>query len=271
MNEVNNTLFIPLYAKAKASKKGIFLNDLITEQIWEQEKVPISRMGKSKWLAYNMAMRASIFDDWTNKMLATYRDAVVLHIGSGLDNRYGRVRVPCSNWFDCDFTEVLELRKRYFIETDTYHLMPVDVTKTDEIEKLPNAERGIVIMEGISMYLSDEQLCNFFSALEKKYRELHILTDFYTSFGVEVSKHKNPVKDMGVRSIFGRDSFEKILSGTELEVKQEYTLTPNHLVKELRGLERLFFRFLFVNRLYRKIYRLYEIETAEKYSSDRAS
>ena len=46
MNGVNKTLYIPLYGKAYVSKKGIFLDDIKAEQIWEAEAFPLK--GKSK-------------------------------------------------------------------------------------------------------------------------------------------------------------------------------------------------------------------------------
>ena len=63
LNEVNKTLFIPLYGKSKVSKQNIILHDPDAERIWEAEKFPIHGKSKSKWLAYNMAMRARVFDD----------------------------------------------------------------------------------------------------------------------------------------------------------------------------------------------------------------
>ena len=37
MNEVNKTLFIPLYGKSQVSKKDIILNDPTAEKIWKEE------------------------------------------------------------------------------------------------------------------------------------------------------------------------------------------------------------------------------------------
>ena len=37
MNNVNKTLYIPLYGKAYVSKKGIILNDKKAEEIWSSE------------------------------------------------------------------------------------------------------------------------------------------------------------------------------------------------------------------------------------------
>ena len=41
MNEVNNTLYIPLYGKSKVSQQGIILSDPSAERIWKEEAFPI--------------------------------------------------------------------------------------------------------------------------------------------------------------------------------------------------------------------------------------
>ena len=79
MNEVNRTLFIPLYGKAQVSRQHIILNDPVAEKIWEAESFPIRGKSGSKWLALNMAMRARVFDDWTEAMLKQDRNKAALH------------------------------------------------------------------------------------------------------------------------------------------------------------------------------------------------
>lgn len=261
MNEVNKTLYIPLYGKAQVSQKGIILHDPTAERIWKEEAFPIKGKSKSKWLTYNMAMRARVFDDWTVSMLGQYRDAVVLHIGCGLDSRCLRVNAPCAKWIDGDFPDVIALRKRYFDARDNYETRVVDASKAADIEAFPEGETAVVILEGISMYLSDEQLNGFFIALEKKYATLHILMDVYTDFGARASKFKNPVNDVGVTNLYGRDQLDEVLRHTRLRLKAEHSFTPEQLVNELRGFERGFFKLMFTGKLYGRLYRLYELET----------
>ena len=260
MNEVNKTLFIPLYGKSQVSKKGIILNDPTAEKIWESESFPIHGKSKSKWLAYNMAMRARVFDDWTEAMLRMNKDALVLHIGCGLDSRCQRVKEPYSHWIDADFPDVLSLRKRYYEETDAYHMMAMDASKTEQIENLPGSETAVVILEGISMYLTNQQLSRLFRILEKKYAQLHILMDVYTVFAAKASKYKNPVNDVGVTELYGIDDIQALLRDTKLNCKVEHAFTPEYLIEELKPLERAFFRTMFAGSLYKKFYRLYELE-----------
>lgn len=260
MNEVNKTLYIPLYGKSKVSQKGIILNDPWAEAIWKEEAFPIRGKSRSKWLAYNMAMRAHVFDDWTDSMLQRGSDALVLHIGCGLDSRHMRVKTPCSEWVDCDFPDVIEIRKKYFQENEKYNMVALDASGPEQIGSLPDCDTAIVVLEGLSMYLTNNQVRGLLQALDKKYHELHILMDVYTEFGVKVSKYKNPVKDVGVTRLYGINDIEGIIHGLRIRFVKEHSFTPKALVNELAPPERLLFEMLFAGKLYRKIYRLYELE-----------
>ena len=131
MNEVNQTLFIPLYGKSFVSRKGIILSDPCSERIWEEEEFPIKGKSASKWLAYNMAMRARVFDDWTESMIRQNPDALVLHIECGLDSRCERIQVHPKQWIDCDFPEVIAARRKYYNESTWYSMSDFNLTDTE--------------------------------------------------------------------------------------------------------------------------------------------
>ena len=259
MTGVNKTLFIPLYGKAIVSRQGIILKDSMAEKIWDAEAFEVHGKSKSKWLTYNMAMRAKIFDDWVEKMLAQNPDALVLHIGCGLDSRAFRIAAPYTSWIDGDFPEVIEARKKYYSENERYKMMSFDASKSEMVEKLPDAKTVIVVFEGISMYLRNEELYAFVRALDKKYPQVHMLLDVYTVFGAKASKYKNPINDVGVTTVWGLDDINVAIAGTQFKCDGEHSLTPENLVKQLPAFDRGFFKFLFTGSFYRKIYRLYEI------------
>ena len=103
MNSVNKTLYIPLYGKSYVSKRGIFLDDKKAEEIWEAEGFALKGKSKSKWLAYYMGVRSAVFDEWVKKQVADVQDAVVIHIGCGMDSRVLRVGTINQKWYDIDF------------------------------------------------------------------------------------------------------------------------------------------------------------------------
>ena len=259
MNTVNNTLFIPLYGKSTVSRQGIILQDPDAERIWEAEAFPIKGKSKSKWLAYNMAMRARVFDDWTGRMLTDHPDAIVLHIGCGLDSRCNRVHVPYKEWIDCDFPDVIDIRRKYYDERDNYHMMALDASDSAQVNELPSRQCAIVVLEGISMYIPREKLRAMFGALESKYQEIHVMMDVYTGFGVKASKYKNPVNDVGVTTLYGIDDISEVTGGLRTSLKEEHSFTPDALINELKKGEQRFFRMMFTGKMYRRIYRLYEL------------
>ena len=59
MNEVNKTLFIPLYGKAMVSKRQIILCDPAAERIWGAEGFPLRGKSRSKWLCCNVVAKSS--------------------------------------------------------------------------------------------------------------------------------------------------------------------------------------------------------------------
>ena len=69
MNEVNKTLYIPLYGKAYVSEKGLFLTDKKAEEIWQKAQFKLKGKSKSKYLAYYMAIRALDFDNYVKEKI----------------------------------------------------------------------------------------------------------------------------------------------------------------------------------------------------------
>jgi len=256
MDAVNKTLYIPLYGKALVSKKGIVLNDPRAEAIWESEGFALKGKAASKWLAYYMAMRARVFDLWVEEKLRELPNAVVLHLGCGMDSRICRVAHPENTWYDVDFPEVIDQRQRYFASTDTDRMLGADVRNTAFLEKIPG-DTAIVVMEGISMYLTGEERGKLLSALSSRFARVELLMDCYTEFAAKASKYKNPINDVGVTHVYGLDD-PKLLEVGEIRFAQEHGMTPKEMINELHGMEKTIFKKLYAGSVARKMYRLYE-------------
>lgn len=261
MNGVNKTLYIPLYGKAYVSRMGLFFRDEAAEDIWNRQGFPLKGKAKSKWLAYNMAMRATVFDRWLQKELEKTPDAAVLHIGCGLDSRCRRVAYQGRHWYDVDFPEVIGARREYFPETEGYHLVGGDIRQETWLREIPGAVNAIVVMEGVSMYLRMEELQRFFRMLENHFSSIRILMDSYTVFAARATRYKNPINEVGVTEVSGFDDPAEPILGTRFHLTGEHELTPEALIQELPRGEQGFFRTMFAGKTAKKIYRLYSYET----------
>lgn len=254
---MNKTLYIPLYGKSFVSKKGLFLQDPKGEAIWAAEGFPLKGKAKSKWLCYYMGIRAAVFDDWTKAQMQADPDAVILHLGCGLDSRCLRVGAENRQWYDVDLPAVMEQRKRYYQESPSYRMLSGDLSRGDFWENIPETGCAIVILEGVSMYLAPEELLALLTRLCGHFSSLVLLMDAYTPMAAKLSKYKNPIHTVGAGEVFGL-SDPKRLSQGDFRYTGEHPMIPQKYAKELRGLEKLIFCKLYVGKISHKLYRLYE-------------
>lgn len=259
MDNVNKTLYIPLYGKAYVSQKGIILQDSKAEEIWAAEGFPLKGKSKSKWLAYYMGMRSAVFDRWLTEKMEETPEAVVLHIGCGMDSRITRVGDRGHLWFDVDFPEVITQRRRYYKETDRYRMFCGDLRENNWLEQI-QGNQAIVILEGISMYVTPEELAASIQNLYEHFEKVQILMDCYTEFAAKASKYKNPINDVGVTQVYGLDD-PSVLPGYLCR----HEMTPSDLVDQLQGMERKIFRTLYAGKTADKMYRLYEFRGGKEH------
>ena len=257
MNSVNKTLYIPLYGKSYVSKKGLFLDDKKAEEIWEAEGFSLKGKSKSKWLAYYMGVRSAVFDEWVKQQMSNAFDAVVIHIGCGMDGRIIRVGSSNHKWYDVDFSEVIEERKRYYAEADNYKMIAGDARDCGWLTAIEEKKSAIVVMEGVSMYLTVDEMRNLADSLCTHFESLMLLVDCYTSFAAKMSKRRNPINDVGVTEVYGIDE-PQVYQTEKIAFVKEHTMIPRKYIDELKGMERIIFARLYAGGLSKKLYRLYE-------------
>lgn len=257
MNSVNKTLYIPLYGKSYVSKKGLFLHDKKAEEIWETEGFSLKGKSKSKWLAYYMGVRSAVFDEWLKQQMENLSDAVVVHIGCGMDSRVIRVDTESHKWYDVDFSEVIKERKRYYAESDNYKMIAGDARDCRWLTTITENKSAIVVMEGVSMYLTIEEMRNLSDSLCAHFEQVVLLVDCYTSFAAKMSKHRNPINDVGVTEVYGIDEPQAYQS-EKLTYIKEHTMIPKKYIDELKGFEKLVFAKLYAGSFSKKLYRLFE-------------
>ena len=212
-----------------------------------------------------MGMRSAVFDRWVREQLENTPEALVLHIGCGMDSRVERIGKKETVWYDVDFPSVIEERRKYYQETENYRMLAADARQTDWIRELPACEHAVVVMEGVSMYFQIPELLKLLTGLKEHFDNLTLLMDCYTEFAVKAkaSKYKNPIKDVGAQATSGLDDPTKLADSTGMRFTGEPNMTPDDLIGELKGFERAFFKTVLGGKMSKKMYRLYEFKTKE--------
>ena len=259
MNNVNKTLYIPLYGKSYVSRKGLFLDDKKAEEIWDAEGFSLKGKAKSKWLAYYMGVRSAVFDDWVKQQMAAMPQAVVIHIGCGMDSRILRVGDEGHKWYDLDFPEVIQERKRYYSESDRYKMLAGDAKDPHWLHAIEEKDAAIVVMEGVSMYLTVDEMRSLADRLCTHFGQIVLLVDAYTTLAAKMSKRRNPINDVGVTEVYGIDD-PRAYQCNELAFTKEHEMIPQAYIAELKGSERTIFAKLYAGGFSKKLYRLFEFQ-----------
>lgn len=106
-----------------------------------------------------IATRAATFDQLTTRYLASHPAATVLHLGCGLDSRVFRIDPPPAvAWFDVDYPDVVDLRRRLFPARNDYHLIGAPLADLRWLDDLPRDRPVLLIAEGVFPYLGEAEV-----------------------------------------------------------------------------------------------------------------
>ena len=125
------------------------------------------------------------------------------------------------------------------------------------LTEIRKADRAIVVMEGISMYLSNEEVRALLQNINHHFGKVSILMDCYTTLAAKASQYKNPINDVGVTQVYGLDE-PRDLECKGLAFVKEHDMTPDVFINELEGMEKAIFKKLYSGGIAKKMYRMYE-------------
>ncbi|MBQ8554723.1 MAG: class I SAM-dependent methyltransferase [Clostridia bacterium] len=261
MTNESLTLFIPLYGKALMSRED-FLSDAMAEKIVGIVDFDFSVVDQSRKLAIYMAMRAALFDGYVRDFAARHSDGLILQLGVELDSRVKRVDCP-NLWYDLDFPDVIELRRTYFAESDHYHLIGAPALPADWLAEVPVREHVLVLAEGLSMYLSKEDMRHLMASLQSHFPHVIFIFDAYSKSAARLSALKNPINAVKARIDFALDDPAELLTGTQgmRAVLDADIITPEATLR-LRGIDRM--RFRFMGRFGKRFYRIFGYEIIQQ-------
>ena len=174
-----------------------------------------------------------------------------------MDSRVIRVGSDNHKWYDVDFPEVITERRKYYSESKNYRMIAGDVRDCTWLTAIKENKSAIVVMEGVSMYLTVDEMQNLANSLCFHFENIMLLADCYSSFAAKISKHKNPINDVGVTDVYGIDNPQAYQSDKFTFVK-EHIMIPQKYIDKLKGFERFIFAKLYAGAFSKKLYRLFE-------------
>ncbi|KAB8140339.1 class I SAM-dependent methyltransferase [Chloroflexia bacterium SDU3-3] len=172
-----------------------------------------------------IATRAATFDLLATRFLADHPDATVLHVGCGMDSRIFRIDPPATvQWFDVDYPDVVDLRRRLFPEQRAgYHMIGAPLDNLRWLDEVPRERPGLLIAEGVLHYLTEQEVKALLNAVVAHFPGGQMIFDSCNS--MIVKRVGANVGGTGATYKWGLDDPQDIKRlEPKLELVKEYTM-----------------------------------------------
>jgi O-methyltransferase involved in polyketide biosynthesis len=235
LTKEKETLLITLYGKALESRQpDSLLRDRFADEAIGRIDYDFTRLKVDDNMGVGLAIRAKTLDDWVTAFLAKHPDAMVLHLGCGLDTRVFRLDPPTGvEWFEVDYPEVIELRRKLYPARENYHLIGSSVTDPGWLDKVPRDRPALVVAEGLMPYLSPEEGPKLFARLVSYLESGEIIGDAYSDFGLWLVSLAPSIRATGAELRWGINDahdLEKAVPGLKL-VEEVSAYKPEHTAR----------------------------------------
>jgi O-methyltransferase involved in polyketide biosynthesis len=259
LSEAQETLLITLYAKARGCPQTI-LNDEKSRQIMDRVAYDFSKLKVPIGTSLTVCVRARKLDDYVRQFLARHPDGIILHLGCGLDSRCERVDYGEAQWYDLDVPDVIDLRKRFFAETERYQMISAWVNDLDWMQAIAYQGQPVfVVAEGLMMYLREQQVKELVLALKEKFPGCKLAFDAYSELTVRrVGAHPS-LRKTGAVIHWGIDDPKAVEGWADgIRLEEEWFFNQSETIQSLALVYQLIFKitglFMIAKRAQRILY-----------------
>ncbi|HEX6446511.1 MAG TPA: class I SAM-dependent methyltransferase [Streptosporangiales bacterium] len=184
------TLLYTLYGRALDNRAAHpILGDRWAGEVIEKLGGVTWRMRMGATDRYVIAIRADRLDGWTRRFLDAHPDANVLGLGCGLDSRVFRIDpAPTVRWYDVDYPEVVELRRRVYPERAGYRMIGSSVTDLDWLDEVSADRPTLVVAEGLFMYLPKDDARRLVATVAERFPSGELAFDVMVPWSARFSR-----------------------------------------------------------------------------------
>ena len=166
------------------------IKDEMTVSIVKQLDYDFSKADQDRTMSLGVIARTIVLDKMVEEYLNTHKDTIVINIACGLDTRCYRMKGKYVRWYNLDLPETINIRKQFLKETGPIYQIAksaMDESYRDNIQY--HGENILVIIEGLTMYLSENDIKKMFSIID--FKNSTVMVEVMVPFVVKHIKEKS--------------------------------------------------------------------------------
>lgn len=190
---VPETMIQTLYARAKeTSKENPKIKDEMAVSIVKQLDYDFSQADQDKTMRSGVIARTIVLDKMVEEYLDKHKNTIVINIACGLDTRCYRIKGKYIRWYNLDLPETMNIRKQFLTETGPIYQIAKSAMEETYTNTIHNeGEDVLVIIEGLTMYLTEIDIKKIFSIIEHAFSNVTIMVEVMSPFMVKHIKEKS--------------------------------------------------------------------------------
>ena len=176
LSGVPETMLQTVYARARESAARGAVQDKKAEELIQQLDYDFSLAEKDTAMRSGVIARTIVLDRLTSAWLAGNPGAVVVNIACGLDTRCYRM-TGYAHWYNLDLPETMAVRERLLPETGAVSQIAMSAMDDWGGQIAECGAPALVIIEGLTMYLSETDVQQIFSQISRRFEQATVLVE----------------------------------------------------------------------------------------------
>ncbi len=247
---VPETMLQTIYARANESKNRKAIFDEKAIEIIDNLDYNFSLASKDKPMHDGVVARTIVLDKLTKNWLLKNNNGIVVNIACGLDTRCYRMSNYC-HWYNLDLPETISVREKLLPENGIISQISSSAMDDWSNEIKEKDVPTLVIIEGLSMYLTANDVKKIFSIISNTFLHVTVFIEIMNPLVVKHFKEKS-IDASNAKFKFGIKNGKKLASLIDdFSFDSEYSLTLG--MKEFFSIYKIFNKIPFIRNFSNKI------------------
>ena len=176
----------------------------------------------------------------------------MVNIACGLDTRLHRLDNGRLTWYDLDLPDVIDLRRQLLGEGERRHMIAASALDPDWPEQVRAAGDVLVIIEGLTMYLTQDEVAALMDLIATRLPGATVLIEVMPHFFQKYGRERSVVAT-GARFTYGCSGAEEFCSTVAPDWRALHDVTFGETIARLRPWLAPIMRLPMVDRLSERV------------------
>lgn len=237
---VPETMLQTVYARAKETRGRGAICDKKAAEIIDKLDYDFSLADRDSAMHSGVIARTIVLDKLVENWLAKNPNSVVVNIACGLDTRCYRMS-GYAHWYNLDLPETIAVREKLLPESGDISQIAMSAMEDWGAKIAEHDAPTLVIIEGLTMYLSEKDVKRIFEIIYKNFERVEVLVETMNPMVVKRFKEKS-IEGSNAKFTWGVKNgkmLAELLSGFRLIEEHSLTEGMAEFVPVYRLLDKL--------------------------------